>query len=132
MVLEAILLGLSTGTYCTMYCAPVLIPFLFGCEKSSHKRNAGLTGVFLCGRVAMYYVLGAVFAAMGLLKNGELNAGNYVHIGTWANIPEVWLGKEASFSMMLDWITEAQIAVAANLAERQKQGDQTVMMADPM
>ncbi len=72
------------------------------------------------------------FAAMGLIKNGELNAMNYVHIGSWANIPQMWLGKEASFSMMLDWITEAQIAVAANLAERQKQGDQTVMMADPM
>ena len=72
------------------------------------------------------------FAAMGLIKNGELNAMNYIHIGTWANIPQMWLGKEASFSMMLDWITEAQIAVANDLAERQKQGDQTVMMADPM
>ncbi|MBO4583220.1 MAG: type IV secretory system conjugative DNA transfer family protein [Alphaproteobacteria bacterium] len=72
------------------------------------------------------------FAAQGLIKNGELNAMNYVHIGSWAHIPQMWLGKEASFSMMLDWITEAQIAVAADLAERQKQGDQTVMMADPM
>ena len=33
---------------------------------------------------------------------------------------------------MLDWITEAQIAVANDLAERQRQGDQSVMMADPM
>ena len=72
------------------------------------------------------------FAAQALIKNGELNAMNYVHIGSWANIPQMWLGKEASFSMMLDWITEAQIAVANDLAERQRQGDQTVMMADPM
>ena len=72
------------------------------------------------------------FAAQSLVKNGELNATNYVHIGTWANIPQMWLGKEASFSMMLDWITEAQIAVANDLAERQRQGDQSVMMADPM
>lgn len=72
------------------------------------------------------------FAAQALIKNGELNAMNYVHIGTWANIPQMWLGKEASFSMMLDWITEAQIAVANDLAERQRQGDQSVMMADPM
>lgn len=72
------------------------------------------------------------FAAQSLIKNGELNAMNYVHIGTWANIPQMWLGKEASFSMMLDWITEAQIAVANDLAERQRQGDQSVMMADPM
>lgn len=72
------------------------------------------------------------FAAQALIKNGELNVMNYVHIGSWANIPQMWLGKEASFSMMLDWITEAQIAVANDLAERQRQGDQTVMMADPM
>lgn len=72
------------------------------------------------------------FAAQALIKNGELNAMNYVHVGSWANIPSAWLGKEASFSMMLDWITEAQIAVANDLAERQKQGDQTVMMADPL
>ena len=72
------------------------------------------------------------FAAQSLIKKGELNASNYVHIGTWANIPQMWLGKEASFSMMLDWITEAQIAVANDLAERQRQGDQSVMMADPM
>ena len=72
------------------------------------------------------------FAAQALIKNGELNANNYVHIGTWANIPQMWLGKEASFSMMLDWMTEAQIAVANDLAERQRQGDQSVMMADPM
>ena len=72
------------------------------------------------------------FAAQALIKNGELNATNYVHVGTWANIPQMWLGKEASFSMMLDWITEAQIAVANDLAERQRQGDQSVMMADPM
>ena len=72
------------------------------------------------------------FAAQNLIKTGQLNANNYVHVGTWANIPQMWLGKEASFSMMLDWITEAQIAVANDLAERQRQGDQSVMMADPM
>ena len=73
MILEAILLGLSTGTYCTMYCAPVLIPFLFGCEKISHKRNAALTGAFFGGRLAMYFILGAAFAGMGLLVHEYMN-----------------------------------------------------------
>jgi len=72
------------------------------------------------------------FAALDLVKKKQINTTNYVHIGTWANIPQSWLGKEASFALMLDWITEAQIAVANNLAERQRQGDQSVMMADPM
>ena len=69
MILEAILLGLSTGTYCTMYCAPVLIPFLSGTEKVSYKRNSGLIGAFLGGRLVTYFILGAVFAAVGLLVN---------------------------------------------------------------
>ena len=67
MILEAVLLGLSTGTYCSMYCGPVLIPFLCGTEKVSYKRNAGLTGAFLGARLVMYFILGAVFGAMGLL-----------------------------------------------------------------
>ncbi len=69
MILEAILLGLSTGTYCTMYCAPVLIPFLSGTEKVSYKRNSGLIGAFLGGRLVTYFILGAAFAAVGLLVN---------------------------------------------------------------
>ena len=69
MIIEAICLGLSTGTYCTMYCAPVLIPFLSGCDKVSYKRNSGLIGAFLGGRMVMYFILGAVFAWVGLLVN---------------------------------------------------------------
>lgn len=73
MFLEAISLGLSTGTYCTMYCTPVLIPFLAGTEKMSYKRNAGLIGAFLGGRLVMYFILGAVFAAIGLMVNEFMN-----------------------------------------------------------
>ncbi len=73
MILEAILLGLSTGTYCTMYCGPVLIPFLCGTEKSGYKRNAGLVGTFLTARLVMYFILGAVFAALGFLVTEYLD-----------------------------------------------------------
>lgn len=66
-ILEAILLGLSTGTYCAMYCGPVLIPFLCGTEKASYKRNAGLVGTFVGFRLVMYFILGAIFGGMGLL-----------------------------------------------------------------
>lgn len=69
MILEAILLGLSTGTYCTMYCGPVLIPFLCGSEKIGYKRNSGLVGTFLAGRFLMYCILGCVFAAIGYVMN---------------------------------------------------------------
>ncbi len=71
------------------------------------------------------------YAAAALLKKGELNAMNYVHIGTWQNIPDAWRGREASFSMILDWLNASQLAVAEKLEERRRQGDQMVMMADP-
>lgn len=73
MILEALLLGLSTGTYCTMYCGPVLIPFLCGNEDLRYKRNAGLVGSFLGARLVMYFILGAIFAGVGLLVNEYMN-----------------------------------------------------------
>lgn len=72
------------------------------------------------------------YAAHALLQRGELNATNYVHVGTWSNIPTAWVGREASFSMILDWLNASQIAIAQQLEERRRQGDQMVMMADPM
>ncbi|MBR6010546.1 MAG: type IV secretory system conjugative DNA transfer family protein [Alphaproteobacteria bacterium] len=72
------------------------------------------------------------YAAYSLLQKGELNTMNYVHIGTWANIPDAWMGHEACLSMILDWLTSSQVAIAEEMEERRKQGDQMVMMADPM
>lgn len=72
------------------------------------------------------------YAAYSLLQKGELNAMNYVHVGTWVHIPDAWRGKEASLSMILDWVTASQVDIAEQMAERRRQGDQMVMMADPM
>ena len=72
------------------------------------------------------------YAAYSLLQRGELNTMNYVHIGTWAHIPDSWHGREASLSMILDWLTSSQVAIAEQMEERRRQGDQMVMMADPM
>ena len=72
------------------------------------------------------------YAAHAMLQRGELNAMNYVHVGTWAYIPDAWRGKEASLPMILDWLTSSQIAIAQQMEERRRAGDQMVMMADPM
>lgn len=72
------------------------------------------------------------YAAYALLQKGELNAMNYVHIGTWDLIPDAWKGKEASLSMILDWLNSSQISLAQAQEERRRQGDQMVMMEDPM
>ena len=61
-----------------------------------------------------------------------MTAMNYVHVGTWAGVPPAWVGKEASLSLILDWINTNQIRIAEELENRRKQGDQMVMMADPM
>ncbi len=72
------------------------------------------------------------YAAHAMLQRGDLNAMNYVHVGTWANIPDAWRGKEASLPMILDWLTSSQIEIARQMDERRRAGDQMVMMADPM
>ena len=71
-------------------------------------------------------------AARNMLSMGQLNSMNYVHVGTWSSIPPAWMGKEASLSMLLDWLNTNQVRIAEELENRRKQGDQMVMMADPM
>lgn len=72
------------------------------------------------------------YAAVSILQRGELTAENYVHVGTWENIPPAWVGHEASLSMILDWLNASQIAIANELEERRRAGDQMVMMEDNM
>jgi type IV secretory pathway TraG/TraD family ATPase VirD4 len=71
-------------------------------------------------------------AAMSLIASGGLTAQNYVHVGTWRNIPPSWFGHEASLSMILDWLNANQIRIAEEIEQKRRQGDQTIMMADPM
>ncbi|MBR2286535.1 MAG: type IV secretory system conjugative DNA transfer family protein [Alphaproteobacteria bacterium] len=72
------------------------------------------------------------YAAVATLKRGELTADNYVHVGTWEHIPPAWVGREASLSMILDWLNASQISIANELEERRRAGDQMVMMEDNM
>lgn len=64
---EPLMLGLSTGTWCVMYCAPITLPFLFGRESPSIKKNAGLVGLFLGGRLASYAIVGIALGCVGAL-----------------------------------------------------------------
>ena len=79
-----------------------------------------------------YYLSMMAYAAYALLQKGELNAMNYVHIGTWKKIPDAWRGREASMSMILDWLNSSQIAIAQEMEERRRAGDQMVALADPL
>ena len=43
---------------------------------------------------------------ISLLKNNTINAESYVPIGSWAGIPEQWVGKEVCFAAITDWIID--------------------------
>lgn len=66
------------------------------------------------------------------LRNGEITIDNYLPIGTWALLPDKWIGREAGIAMILEWITEAQIKQSADIKRRLEEGDQMAAMADPM
>jgi len=68
-VAEPLALGLSTGTWCAMYCAPVLLPFLCGRESMTHRTNLSLVGLFLGGRLVAYVGIGFALGAAGLLAS---------------------------------------------------------------
>ena len=70
--------------------------------------------------------------ALTLLREGKINKDNYVPVGTWADIPSEWVGKEASIPMLLDWINEAQVHISEDIRQRKEQGDQMAALADPM
>jgi len=65
-MIEGFLLGLSTGTSCLAFCAPILLPY-FVAEAHSHRRNLGELGLFLLGRLAGYLIFAAAAWTVGWL-----------------------------------------------------------------
>ena len=70
--------------------------------------------------------------ALDNLKKGTLNLGNYAPIGTWDGLPQSWYGCEPCIAMMLEWWTDMQMRMAAELKRRSDEGDQMAAYADPM
>ena len=66
------------------------------------------------------------------LRTGNLSIDNYLPIGTWALLPEKWIGREPCIAMILEWITEAQIKQSQEIKRRMDEGDQSAAFADPM
>ncbi len=65
-LVEAFLLGLSTGPVCLAYCAPILVPLIVS-EEEQHKysRTLRLLGLFLLGRFGGYLSVGLVTGLLG-------------------------------------------------------------------
>jgi len=65
MIHEGLLLGVSTGTYCVVSCAPVALPFIFSEEISGWKQNVKYVSLMLLGRLAAYVAVGFLIGALG-------------------------------------------------------------------
>ncbi len=70
--------------------------------------------------------------ALDALKKGQLTLNNYAPVGTWEGLPEIWHGHEPCIAMILEWLTDMQMRIAADIKRRTDEGDQMAMMADPM
>jgi len=62
--MEALLLGLSTGTSCLVFCGPVILPYLLG-EGISIRRSLVDISIFLGSRLIIYILLGLIAALVG-------------------------------------------------------------------
>ncbi|HTY24812.1 MAG TPA: sulfite exporter TauE/SafE family protein [Desulfomonilaceae bacterium] len=62
--MQAFLLGLSNGAVCIAYCAPVLVPYLFG-EGRAVLQNFSVVVQFLSGRLLGYLLFGMLAWALG-------------------------------------------------------------------
>ena len=74
-MIDALLLGMSTGLYCMTSCAPVAIPLLCTREKTSPGNTGRTALVFMTGRFIGYIVTGLILGKMGAFAVEYLNPG---------------------------------------------------------
>lgn len=72
MILEAFLLGISSGSYCVFNCAPAAVP-LFLDEKMSKRQNWLRLARFLAGRLIGYLLFGYIIGLVGAYSLGYLD-----------------------------------------------------------
>ncbi len=70
--------------------------------------------------------------ALDALQQGTLTYDSYAPIGTWEGLPEYWHGAEPCIAMILDWLNDTQMKIAADIKRRADAGDQMAALADPM
>ena len=88
--MEGFLLGLSSGTFCIIHCAPVAIPFLFS-ENGEWKDNSRNVLLFITGRLIGYIIFGAILGFLGAYTIGyvrpvfktKITSIVYILIGTY-------------------------------------------------
>lgn len=81
MIIEALLLGLSTGAYCLFSCAPVVTPLFMSVEPEK-KYSYRMVTLFLSGRLSGYLIFGILSGITGGLLNNSLNPKYNVIFGS--------------------------------------------------
>lgn len=61
---EGFLLGISTGSFCLLYCFPVALPFLLSEDLSQRGTNLRLVLLFLLGRLLAYILVGSLLGVL--------------------------------------------------------------------
>lgn len=65
IIINGLLLGLSTGSYCLAACAPAILPYIVSCGWKSSKVSLLIVGEFLAGRITAYILLGSLVVLFG-------------------------------------------------------------------
>ncbi len=71
-----------------------------------------------------------VVKAIAAIEDGTFSKSDYVPIGTWDPMPKQWIGKEASFGMLLDLLNNWMFAKSRELRERRNAGDMNAANLD--
>ena len=71
-----------------------------------------------------------VMQALEALHQNKLNSKNYVPIGTWDPLPHNWVGREASFGMLLDLLNNWMFSQTKILRAKRDMGDMMAMSLD--
>ena len=85
--------------------------------------------------VLLSYYLGMqpipeVKKAIEKLQNGTFTPDDYVAVGSWEHLPQTWVGKEASFGMLLDLLNNWMFQESVALRQKIQAGDEAAVMAD--
>ncbi len=65
LVSKALLLGFSSGLFCTGFCLPLVGPVVLANDSRGKWHAAERIGLFLAGRLAAYLLFGLAFGALG-------------------------------------------------------------------
>ncbi|MBO4644128.1 MAG: type IV secretory system conjugative DNA transfer family protein [Alphaproteobacteria bacterium] len=72
----------------------------------------------------------AVKQALNNVQNRTMTFKNYLPIGKWDPIPEAWIGRQASFPLLMDFITKQQLDMSSELRARRDAGDPVAFKTD--